>query len=239
MRITFNPIMCKEWTLTDDMIIIGSKKIPLSSITQAQHTPLKNGKSSFIQQNGTIQVFSSDCGALGFATLAYSGKQNDDGVRAAEYILTFVGGEETKKAFEKQRDIQKNGFRKRCNVCGQLICYTLDDLENNRKLAKSSIIAGVGGIAGALSGNYAAGATNNQTAGDQLNRIVDYSKCPSCGSRDLSDLSDEDIELIQHQRNTSNVISSADEIKKYKELLDSGIITQEEFENKKKQLLDI
>ena len=34
-------------------------------------------------------------------------------------------------------------------------------------------------------------------------------------------------------------ISSADEIKKYKELLDSGIITQEEFDLKKKQLLGL
>lgn len=33
--------------------------------------------------------------------------------------------------------------------------------------------------------------------------------------------------------------SSADEIKKYKELLDQGIITQEEFDAKKKQLLGI
>ncbi len=31
--------------------------------------------------------------------------------------------------------------------------------------------------------------------------------------------------------------SSADELKKFKELLDSGIITQEEFDAKKKQLL--
>ena len=34
-------------------------------------------------------------------------------------------------------------------------------------------------------------------------------------------------------------ISAADEIKKYKELLDMGIITQEEFDAKKKQLLDL
>lgn len=34
-------------------------------------------------------------------------------------------------------------------------------------------------------------------------------------------------------------ISSADEIKKYKGLLDDGIITQEEFEAKKKQLLGL
>lgn len=33
--------------------------------------------------------------------------------------------------------------------------------------------------------------------------------------------------------------SNADELKKYKELLDSGIITEEEFNAKKKQLLDL
>ena len=33
--------------------------------------------------------------------------------------------------------------------------------------------------------------------------------------------------------------SNADELKKYKELLDSGIITQEEFDAKKKQLLGL
>lgn len=33
--------------------------------------------------------------------------------------------------------------------------------------------------------------------------------------------------------------SAADEIKKYKELLDIGAITQEEFEQKKKQLLGL
>ena len=33
--------------------------------------------------------------------------------------------------------------------------------------------------------------------------------------------------------------SNADEIKKYKELLDMGVITQEEFDAKKKQLLGL
>ena len=38
---------------------------------------------------------------------------------------------------------------------------------------------------------------------------------------------------------TTIATSGADEIKKYKELLDSGIITQEEFDAKKKQLLGL
>ncbi len=37
----------------------------------------------------------------------------------------------------------------------------------------------------------------------------------------------------------ASTTSAADEIKKFKELLDMGIITQEEFDAKKKQLLDL
>ena len=36
-----------------------------------------------------------------------------------------------------------------------------------------------------------------------------------------------------------NDSSQADELKKYKELLDNGVISQEEFNVKKKQLLDL
>lgn len=36
-----------------------------------------------------------------------------------------------------------------------------------------------------------------------------------------------------------NNISNADEIAKFKNLLDSGVITEEEFENKKQELLNL
>ncbi len=46
------------------------------------------------------------------------------------------------------------------------------------------------------------------------------------------------VRNVQESNNNTNVtISSADEIRKYKELLDERIITQEEFEIKKQQLL--
>ena len=38
---------------------------------------------------------------------------------------------------------------------------------------------------------------------------------------------------------STNSISAADEIMKFKQLLDGGIITQEEFNEKKKQLLNL
>ena len=45
------------------------------------------------------------------------------------------------------------------------------------------------------------------------------------------------VESVYKQHNNS--ISEADEIKKYKELLENGTITQEEFDAKKKQLLGL
>ena len=237
MEMKFKAAMMKEWTLTDEKIVIGNKEILITSVIRARHTPLKNGKATLSQSNGVIQVFYGE-GAFDFATLAYPAKQNDDGNKAAEYILTFVGGDDAKKEIEKRKEIEEKGYRKRCNVCGKIICYTLEDLETNVKHAKNAMWSSIGGIAGGLSGNYAAGATNNQMAADELNRVVNYSKCPSCGSRDLSDLSDEDIAKLNNPQ-SGQELSSADELKKYKALLDDGVITQEEFDAKKKQLLNL
>lgn len=44
---------------------------------------------------------------------------------------------------------------------------------------------------------------------------------------------------VRANKNGSAQVTSADELKKYKDLLDSGVITQEEFDAKKKQLLGL
>lgn len=46
-------------------------------------------------------------------------------------------------------------------------------------------------------------------------------------------------ELLTKRQQNEEKSQSADELKKYKELLDSGIITQEEFDTKKKQILGL
>lgn len=54
---------------------------------------------------------------------------------------------------------------------------------------------------------------------------------------------DEAINMAQETCNNNttiqNALSPADELKKFKELLDMGVITQEEFDQKKKQLLGL
>ncbi|MGY3186194.1 SHOCT domain-containing protein [Lysinibacillus sp. TE18511] len=50
-------------------------------------------------------------------------------------------------------------------------------------------------------------------------------------------VAEEETEAIQPV--AQNQISAADEILKFKKLLDDGILTKEEFDDKKKQLLGI
>ena len=66
-------------------------------------------------------------------------------------------------------------------------------------------------------------------------------KCPHCNSTDVSALTKEEWEAEKAKKAQGNSVplSSADELKKYKELLDMGVITQEEFDAKKKQLLGL
>ena len=58
-----------------------------------------------------------------------------------------------------------------------------------------------------------------------------------CGN--FTDMDGNIITNKESYRKTAPIINSASELKQYKELLDSGVITQEEFELKKKQILGL
>jgi hypothetical protein len=139
--------------------------------------------------------------------------------------------------------VAETEVRRKCNVCGHIFCYTLADLERNKKLAKGALLTGVSGLAGALSGRYTAAAVQQGNAANSMNRIIDYNKCPKCNSTALRALSEEEFQKEQQIANTPQTsapaVSNADELKKFKELLDGGVITQEEFDEKKKQLLGL
>ena len=53
------------------------------------------------------------------------------------------------------------------------------------------------------------------------------------------DITEEKNPISEESVKSKATLGVADEIKKYKDLLDSGAITQEEFEQKKKQLLNL
>ena len=129
-----------------------------------------------------------------------------------------------------------NEYRKKCNVCGHIFCYRDSDIYRNKQLAREAQTSANMAVLEALGGTRLASNQQSAAADRALNKIVDYSKCPKCNSADLSDATEEEI---RQAANGNTTLSAADELKKYKELLDSGIITQEEFDAKKKQLLGL
>ena len=131
-----------------------------------------------------------------------------------------------------------NEYRKKCNVCGHIFCYRDSDLRRNMRLAKEARSSANMAVLEALGGTRLASNQQSAAADRALDKIVDYSKCPKCNSADLSDATEEEIRQTANS-NSNSTVSAADELKKYKELLDSGVITQEEFNAKKKQLLGL
>ncbi len=127
--------------------------------------------------------------------------------------------------------------RVRCNTCGHVYCYTLADIQENERLAKSAVRDSLLGVGEAIGGTRIGSQMATSRADDKLNRIVDYSKCPKCNSMDVKELTKEEWELEKANMRTTSTVSTADELKKFKELLDIGAISQEEFDTKKKQLL--
>ncbi len=154
-----------------------------------------------------------------------------------------VDAEETKRIIEDKKS--SSGIietYKRCNVCGTIFCYSNKDLERNRALSKEAdrargmAIVDLFGYGGTIASNQ------ESDKADRLeSQMVDYSKCPKCHSSNLSVISAEEATKTKNnqQNNIASTTSVTDELKKYKELLDIGIITQEEFDSKKKQLLNL
>ena len=131
-------------------------------------------------------------------------------------------------------------FRRKCNICGCVFCFNDDDLRRNRQNAKMARVNALGSVGSAVAGTKMDMYAQSSKADKYLDKIVDYSRCPQCNSTDLKELTEEELKAEQAKTsNSSAAVSAADELKKFKELLDAGIISQEEFDAKKKQLLGL
>lgn len=130
-----------------------------------------------------------------------------------------------------------------------------------RAVAGGVLFGGVGAVVGGVTGKKKSKSTctslrikitlnNMLTPTEYINIITTETKKSSLVYKTSEQQAQQIISVFQimcEQKKSESTaddsqtqeISSADEIKKYKELLDSGIITQEEFDLKKKQLLGL
>ena len=129
---------------------------------------------------------------------------------------------------------------KRCNVCGHVFCYTDNDVAENNKLAKRVEQNRKSAVMNAFVGTSIQSSLDTAEADRLAAQIRDFHKCPKCNAADLSDITKEEAAAASAPAPAAApAASAAAQLKEFKELLDMGIITQEEFDAKKKQLLGL
>lgn len=130
--------------------------------------------------------------------------------------------------------------RKKCATCGHIFCYTALDVLESKNKELSATFSKVSALGGTMNGNFTQSAVELGNAQNASAQVVDYNRCPRCGSMNLHTLDKQEYQAELNKVNTKNTATSAaDELKKFKDLLDMGVITQEEFDQKKKQLLGL
>lgn len=136
--------------------------------------------------------------------------------------------------------------RIKCQTCGQIFCYTDADINENDWNKAMRSMSGLATFLSALDGSKYDMYEQNKVGRSFDNKIKDYSHCPNCNSTNLIELTENDElqstsingQTLAIQNSVAHNFSNADEIKRFKELLDSGVITSEEFEAKKQELLN-
>ena len=238
MNITISTKITKtieqRWTITNDSIheaefckgIENNKECSFDEIGTVEHYESKPNK------NGSILLYlkGKKKTALPDISLFFSHEDRIQAKEAYEYIENSTNGIINRIA----REDQFQEIRMKCKVCGNIYCFTGRDIKNSKSNEFQSGVAALGGIMSAFSGSAIGTYMNTKMSDESASKAIDYTRCPKCGSYDVFLMKDNE-QCINNQQ----TVSSADEIKKYKELLDSGIITQEEFDAKKKQLLGL
>ena len=89
-------------------------------------------------------------------------------------------------------------YARRCNVCGKIYCYTDQDLKNNQKNAVVGTASAIGAIASIFGGTTYQTFELNKMSDRSLDKIIDYNKCPNCGSSSTVILTSDELEAYRN-----------------------------------------
>ena len=162
------------------------------------------------------------------------------------FTIAVDKGDKEAIAYIHQRFMQEQNkpHIMKCNIYGQIFTYSFADIDEQIKEMKSAAGSMVGATLTSLATSRLVGSVQSGNAQAVANSAKDkldaLTRCPNCRSKDATEITAEEAaEIRAASAAPVQAASSADELKKFKELLDSGIITQEEFDAKEKQLLGL
>ncbi len=224
MELKFHAITRKKWGITDTKFFHDKEEYPIDEIKSIEIGRYCNGAL------GEGQVWVTLKNRKSFI-LYFNYKERTNARDAVEFVQKLLPEEDKPKPV-------KSVFRKRCKLCGAVYSYTLSDIKQNELYIKQAQLSAVNALTQSIGGTHIGAALNANQASAANDKVRDFSRCPKCNSTDIADISDEEFKQMQNAPQPATV-SAADELKKFKELLDMGAISQEEYDAKKKQLLGI
>lgn len=266
MNLSFKATMMKGWTLLDDRIIYGKEEILLAKIQSVEvYSRPSIGKNGVIQitvNNKTINLVYSNKSkedgekAIVYLQSNYGSKEQNLNKKSMIDIQSEINSLPYKNEWGTRKEITELP-----NLLGaneQIKAMTSGLIESNiwlivctnkrvLMLDKGMVyglklidipldrINSISHSKGLLFGNISI--TDGATT-----RTIE--NIPTITVSFFADTVNKEIGIYKQAKNTPitqvvNNASPADELIKYKQLLDMGVLTQEEFDLKKKQLLDL
>lgn len=104
-------------------------------------------------------------------------------------------------------------YRRRCNVCGKIYCYSDKDLSENTSNSAMAAISAIGGLASIFGGTRLDTYALNNKSDRYSSKVVDYNKCPSCNSTNTSLITDTEWMEMQ-QKETASIQTQVIQTKK-------------------------
>lgn len=259
MNKTFKGVMTPAWTITDGGITFKNEFYKFSQMTSVNETNVPNNGLT----NGVIQI--SIVGKTMPLTLGYAFKEKAEAQEAIKFIKKNYGSDQIKK--QNQARIEKEsvglvydlqGVRGRymrvyenravIGVKANLGSFITGNVSDGEKTIYYRDCVGVqfkesGLQIGYLQLETASGIMNMKQSNFFNENSFTFDTTVQSNEK-MNVVADYVRSRVEAAKNAGsqpivNQVSAADELKKFKELLDLGIITQDEFDTKKKQLLGL
>lgn len=256
MNASFKIFGLKPWSITDNGLVVNGQAISFAEITSVT---LQNNAS--VLTNGVIRIAANGKQYI----LAFPFKQKAEGEAALQALRESYGSDEQKAANAARKEKEQQGiiydlvgvrgrtmkvYEDRCviKVTAGVGSFITGNASDGEKTIYYADCVGVqfkesGVQIGYIQLETSSALMNNKQSNffNENSFTFDLSVATNEKMREVAEYIRERVAQTKKGtvQTTAPSVSAADELKKFKELLDMGVITQDEFDAKKKQLLGL
>lgn len=88
-------------------------------------------------------------------------------------------------------------YRRKCTVCGKIYCYSDQDVSNNVANSLATGLSALGAVSSLFGGTRLDTYALNSQTDRYADKVVDFTQCPNCHSRNTVPLTEEELVELQ------------------------------------------